>query len=405
MKYISLFSGIEAASVAWRPLGWEAVALSEVDTFCNAVLEARFPSVPNLGDIRHVDWRHYHGKANVVIGGSPCQSFSLAGKREGLEGESGLMLEYIRAVREILPDCIVWENVPGALSSENGEAFGLLLREMDALGYGLAWRVLDAQFFNLAQRRERVYLVGVLGDAARACEILFEPEGLPWGAPTSKVKRAQLAAAARTSPRSAGFKYAAAAAASTVGYAEEQSPTLTSDWHCPAVCYGIVGNSIGRGPRSGGNGLGCCDADKNGMYTLTAADRHAVACMTSGSSNAHVADDHCGCLTASSAKDAPIAAFAQNERDEVRLVGGAGDHVGAISASPGTKQTSHVMQGLAVRRLTPTECERLQGFPDGWTDVGYRGKAAPDTQRYKALGNSMAVPVVKWIGERIERFL
>lgn len=123
MRYIILFSGIEAASAAWMPLGWEAAAFCEVDPFCGAVLAARFPAVPNLGDIRIVDWRHYHGKANIAIGGSPCQSFSVAGRREGLAGESGLMLEYIRAVRQILPRCLVWENVPGALSSEGGEAF------------------------------------------------------------------------------------------------------------------------------------------------------------------------------------------------------------------------------------------------------------------------------------------
>ncbi|MEG1907793.1 MAG: DNA (cytosine-5-)-methyltransferase [Gordonibacter sp.] len=466
MRYISLFSGIEAASVAWIPLGWEAVALSEVDPFCNTVLKTRFPTIPNLGDIRNVDWSHYHGKANVVIGGSPCQSFSIAGKREGLKGESGLMFEYIRAIRGILPECFVWENVPGALSSEDGRAFGCLLREMDALGYGLAWRILDAQFFSLAQRRERVFLVGVLGSAARACEVLFEPEGVPWGAASSKEKRAQLAAAARTRPSHAGFKYAAAASAGSLGYALEQSPTLTSDWHCPAVCYGIVGNAIGRSPENGGNGLGFCNPDKDGMYTLTAADRHAVACetqygrevagalaaradsspcadrgpsmifaappsdpmepactsdpkgagtqlvadagitcMASTHSNASIGNDACGCLAARAAKDAPVVAFAQNERDEVRLIGGDGDHVGTIAASPGIKQASHVLENFGVRRLTPTECERLQGFPDDWTNIEYRGKPAPDTQRYKSLGNSMAVPVVQWIGKRIERAL
>ena len=126
--------------------------------------------------------------------------------------------------------------------------------------------------------------------------------------------------------------YTAAATASTVGYADEQSPTLTSDWHCPAVCYGIVGNVIGRTPPNGGNGIGCCDPDLDGMYTLTAADRHAVACVGSTSSDAHVSEDLCGCITANAAKDGPIAAFAQNVRDEVRLVGGSGDHVGAIPA-------------------------------------------------------------------------
>lgn len=162
MKYISLFSGIEAASVAWEPLGWEPVAFSEIDPFACAVLNERFPSVPNLGDITRIDWSDRVGSIDLVAGGSPCQSFSVAGNREGLAGESGLMFEYIRAVRAISPRWFVWENVPGALSSEGGAAFGQLLSEMDACGYGMAWRVLDAQFFDLAQRRERVSLSAVL---------------------------------------------------------------------------------------------------------------------------------------------------------------------------------------------------------------------------------------------------
>lgn len=197
MRYISLFSGIEAASVAWEPLGWEPVAFSEIEPFPNAVLAERYPNVPNLGGITKVDWSKYEGEADVVIGGSPCQSFSIAGKREGLRGESRLMYEYIRAVRELRPGIFVWENVPGALTSEGGEAFGQLLSEMDACGYGLAWRILDAQFFHVAQRRERLFLVGVLrelGGAEKACEVLFEPDGLRWDNPTSKRKREELAA-------------------------------------------------------------------------------------------------------------------------------------------------------------------------------------------------------------------
>lgn len=167
MRYISVFSGIEAASVAWGPLGWEPVAFSEIDPFPSAVLAERFPGVPNLGDITQVDWSEI-GAVDLVVGGSPCQSFSVAGKREGLAGASGLMFEYIRCVRELRPRWFVWENVPGALSSEGGAAFGQLLTEMDDLGYGLAWRVLDAQFFGVAQRRRRVFLVGSLGDGGRS---------------------------------------------------------------------------------------------------------------------------------------------------------------------------------------------------------------------------------------------
>lgn len=164
LKYISLFSGIEAASVAWEPLGWEPIAFSEIEPFPCELLHQRFPNVPNLGDITNIDWSAYRGSVDIIVGGSPCQSFSIAGNREGLKGESGLMFEYIRAIREVMPRYFVWENVPGALSSEKGAAFGQLLREMDVIGYGLAWRVLDAQFFGVPQRRRRIFLVGCLGN-------------------------------------------------------------------------------------------------------------------------------------------------------------------------------------------------------------------------------------------------
>ena len=144
VKYVSIFSGIEAATVAWHPLGWEPLAFSEIDPFPSTVLQHHYPDIPNLGDITKIDWRPYVGAADIVVGGSPCQSFSVAGKREGLAGASGLMFEYIRAVRELRPRWFVWENVPGAFTSERGEAYRQLLSEMDALGYGLAWRVLDA---------------------------------------------------------------------------------------------------------------------------------------------------------------------------------------------------------------------------------------------------------------------
>ena len=176
MRYISLFSGIEAATVAWEPLGWEPVCFAELDPFPCAVLEHRYPDVPNVGDVTKVNWKKFKGKCDVVVGGSPCQSFSVAGKREGLSGESGLMFEYVRAVREVRPRWFLWENVPGALSSEGGEAFRQLLSEMDKLGYGLAWRVLDAQFFGVAQRRRRVFLVGRLGACPPPSRFCLSPK-------------------------------------------------------------------------------------------------------------------------------------------------------------------------------------------------------------------------------------
>ena len=144
MRYVSLFSGIEAASVAWGPLGWEPVAFSEIEPFCCRVLEERFPEVPNLGDVSAIDWSGYEGSVDVVVGGSPCQAFSIAGRREGLLDSRGrLMLEYVRAVREIRPRWVLWENVPGVLSQDKGEAFATLQDELEQCGYSLAWRTLD----------------------------------------------------------------------------------------------------------------------------------------------------------------------------------------------------------------------------------------------------------------------
>lgn len=330
MKYVSLFSGIEAATVAWEPLGWDPVCFAEFDEFPSAVLAERYPEVPNVGDVTKVNWKKYKGKCDIVVGGSPCQSFSVAGKREGLQGESGLMFEYIRAVREIRPRWFLWENVPGALSSEGGEAFRQLLSEMDKLGYGLAWRILDAQFFGVAQRR-RLFLVGHLG-ACPPVGVLIEPESMRGDFESSAEKRASLAAAAERSACSAGFKYHQGAGAGGIGAEPEQLPTLTADWHNPAV-FPI-------------------------NEPITMADL-----------NANTAIGHNMVGTLKVGGDAPS-----------------------------------VVNNMLVRRLTPRECERLQGFPDDWTKIPYRGKPAdecPDGPRYKAIGNSMAVPVMRWIGERV----
>ena len=292
MRYVSVFSGVEAASLA-APDGWEPVAFSEIDPFPSAVLAERFPNVPNLGDITQVDWSEI-GSVDIVIGGSPCQSFSVAGKREGLAGASGLMWEYVRCVRDLRPRAFLWENVPGALSSSSGEDFRCLLEAMDDLGYGLAWRVLDAQFFGVAQRRRRVFLVGFLGDGGteRACEVLFEPESLRWDPPSSRKKREALAARAEGGAGGAsGFKYHQGAGAGSIGYESEQSPTLTADWHNPAVC---IQGTIARGAQMGQNGDGFCT--DGACYTLNTIDRHAVLCMADDNGRSAVDEDLCGTL-------------------------------------------------------------------------------------------------------------
>lgn len=196
MRYISLFSGIEAATVAWEPLGWEPVAFCEIDKFPSAVLAYRFPDVPNLGDITKVDWKEViaqHGAIDLIVGGSPCQSFSIAGGRASLDGESRLMFEYIRAVRDVCPKWLLWENVPGVLNVRDN-AFAQLLEELSTIGYGLAWRVLDAQFFDVAQRRKRVFLVGCLGGGGASAAVLFDNESVSGFTCSANEKRQAIAA-------------------------------------------------------------------------------------------------------------------------------------------------------------------------------------------------------------------
>lgn len=484
-RYVSIFSGVEAATLAWEPLGWEPVAFSEIEPFPCAVLAERWPDVPNLGDITKIDWKEeIDGAIDLVVGGSPCQSFSVAGKREGLKGASGLMFEYIRCVQELRPRWFLWENVPGALTSEDGGAFGQLLREMDELGYSLAWRVLDAQFFRVAQRRRRLFLVGHLG-AESPAEVLFEPDCLSGNPQSSREKRKELARRAGRSAACAGFKYSAAPRANTIGYAEEQANTLTADWHAPAVLpLSGTGQHYMAMSQYGTEVAGCLTARGD---SSPCADRgQNIVCMTGTQAHCHISDEIAGCLTAHMGKDdAPVVVDGTNIQTYV-----------CETANPGMKQTTFVCTGgtypineqvatrdkklgrgtalgigadgdpafalmanhphmvaagsgsepiamgdlnahtaicrnvcptlkcggdgamvasetadkimeanpMLVRRLTPLECERLQGFPDGHTLIGWKGKPAeecPDGPRYKAIGNSMAVPVMRWIGKRI----
>ena len=541
MKYVSIFSGIEAATVAWHPLGWEPLAFSEIDPFPSTVLQHHYPDIPNLGDITKIDWSPYVGAADIVVGGSPCQSFSVAGKREGLAGASGLMFEYIRAVRELRPRWFVWENVPGAFTSERGEAYRQLLSEMDALGYGLAWRVLDAQFFGVAQRRERVFLVGSLG-TMRCAEVLFERESLSWNHQSSRQKRQALTEEAqervgetdhdsgclnpgetqsrRVYPASGVYPTLSTREKSGQNqesvftqFGDDVAGTLTSRYDSsPCVDRGanvVVDERdkvfLCQTAQTGSNGKLVKQDDV--MNTLDRTNSTAVAALDFNPTDARLRyanDDVSQTLTARArtggnqvplvqvqplvfnpnagitekgggfalSEDVmptlktdhnPAVAFASNQRDEVREL----EVAGALAAQPGIKQqtyicradgqanamtsvdmaptlTSHAKKdppliypaedsigedaliqrdmsatlsthntqtlitggrekrSLTVRRLTPRECERLQGFPDDYTDIPYRNKEhAPDGPRYKALGNSMAVPVMRWIGERI----
>ena len=332
MIFGSVCSGIESASCAWNPLGWRAAFVSEIEPFPRAVLKHRHPDTPLHGDFTTIKVCEYE-PIDVMVGGTPCQSFSVAGFRGGLADDRGnLALEYLRLADRLRPRWLVWENVPGVLSSNGGRDFGAILGGMVELGYGFAYRVLDAQFFGVAQRRRRVFVVGYLGDWRRAAAVLFERHSLQGDfAPL----------------REAG---------------KNAAPTISSR-------------------PTGGGGLGT-DFDLDGAL---------VAKCLSASRSASGRQDP-------SAET--FVAFAQNQRDEVRVM----DAAGALAAKPGAKQQTYI-HAAAVRRLTPVECERLQGFPDNYTAIAWRGKVAdqcPDGPRYKALGNSMAVPVMAWIGRRID---
>ena len=351
MKYLSVCSGIEAASSAWHPLGWEAVGFSEIEPFPSAVLQHHYPEVPNFGDMTNYrEWNLGTDRLDLLVGGTPCQSFSVAGLRKGLADPRGnLALVYCGMLDHFRPRWFVWENVPGVLSSHGGRDFGAFLGAVGELGYGFSYRVLDAQYFGVAQRRRRVFVVGHLGDWRHSAAVLFERESLRrdtapsrkagekaaptvvQGPPYSRTGNERVECDAIVAARMVAFgEYVADGTASAMKARDYKDAT-------DLISYGIPGNWIGRKPENGGNAV-------QPMYdlapNLTSTDRHGVA---------HPADSQ-----------------------------------------------------YRVRRLTPTECERLQGFPDGHTDVPWKGKAATDGIRYKALGNSMAVPVMNWIGKRIQ---
>ena len=399
MRYVSIFSGVEAASVAWRPLGWEPLAFSEIELFPSAVLAHHYPGVPNLGDITRIDWSAHDDchTADLVVGGSPCQSFSIAGRREGLEGASGLMWEYVRAIQAIRPQWLVWENVPGALSSSGGEDFRCLLESLDELGYGLAWRVLDAQYFGVAQRRRRVFLVGSLG-STRSAEVLFEPESLRWDHPTSRAKRQAL---------TRGFGGGA--------HGADAGPGCLTPWdsqsrrvYDPDGCYptldtrehsGGDGRAVAFLPNAGGK-AGSIAYERELSPTLKTEHNPAVLCASNRGPRSSIGVDVAPSLMASDNKN-PNVVIAFSAKNAAS----AGLSVSReTSPTLSTTKQPAVSGGGMVRRLMPVECERLQGFPDSWTDVPYKGKDhAPDSPRYKALGNSMAVPVMAWIGRSIQQ--
>ena len=403
MKYISVCSGIEAATTAWHHMGWKPVAFSEIEPFPSAVLAHHYPNTPNLGDMTNFkEWPNE--SIDLIVGGTPCQSFSVAGLRKGLDDPRGnLMLTYLAIAERYRPEWLVWENVPGVLSSNGGRDFGTFLGALAQLGYGFAYRVLDAQYFGVAQRRRRVFVVANARNWRRAAAVLFDSESL----------RGNLAPSRKTGKDTSGSTGDGIARCITTGEMKRQ------DWE---TCN-MVAQPIGFGAQ-----MSNPQTDLDLMQTLNAKNPMAVAFAEVGATlkggsgvrgypdpsdgNGHniVAQpvtqfgEIAGSLTARH-DSSPCADRGQNV--VAQLVAPSLTASNDPSRSP---QSSEVTQQVAaihaaamqVRRLTPVECERLQGFPDNYTNIPWRKKPeSPDGPRYKALGNSMAVPVMRWIGQRI----
>lgn len=530
-RYLSVCSGMEAASVAWHPLGWEAAGFSEIEPFPAAILAHRFPNTKNYGDLtQHHTWPIEPGTIDLLVGGTPCQSFSVAGLRKGLADPRGnLALTFLGLADRLRPRWIVWENVPGVLSSGGGRDFGSFLGALVELGYGFAYRVLDAQHFGVPQRRRRVFVVAHLGDWRAPAEVLSLAEGLRGHLEAGGKKRKGAAADAgagaeagggcwwdggqisqtldavlqkgQTMPEKnrfpavlqpkpvfidrAAFNQGVNAQyephieesetmdslvargphavgqpipiqdgreidkkQNGLGVANQGDPAYTIDT-TGAQAIAIQGTIIGRGENAGPQGVGATEGGP--MFTLTKTDIYGVAQpipyrkakraqsttddetwvegeVSNTLNNFDLGDTrtthavvHCSDVAPTIGASGPPYSRTGNERVEAEALAVTfqpGNLRRDAGADPSTEATTtlkatagdqmpHVATpppAMAVRRLTPVECERLQGFPDNWSRIPWKGKPeedCPDGPRYKACGNSMAVPVMAWIGRNI----
>jgi len=460
MNYLSVCSGVEAATVAWHHMGWKPVGFSEIEKFPSQVLAHHYPSVTNFGDMtKYKEW-NINDTVGLLVGGTPCQSFSVAGLRKGLEDPRGnLALTYVGILDKFRPKWFIWENVPGVLSSGGGRDFGSFLGAVAECGYGFAYRVLDAQYFGVPQRRRRVFVVGYLGDWRPPAEVLFESESLSGNPKPSRKTRQSVAGYVESSfgqyredviagtTKASGGVLSGGSETFIVGALDtecggqklshqsinsghifavyENHPsdsrvremgdvcqTVTSKWgtgggntpfvqaipiHAQATQFKGGGNS--RNNDGKGNGLGVGHPG-DPMNTLDTSSRHSVAygfepgiAKREGNPN-RFSEEISPTLRAEMGDNQVAAAFGWQNSPSQSM------SMDTISPTLDKSKTPATMHNMAVRRLTPVECERLQGFPDNYTNIK---ENCPDGPRYKAMGNSMAVPVMRWIGERINR--
>jgi DNA (cytosine-5)-methyltransferase 1 len=482
-------------------LGWQCEWTAEIDAFPSAVVEQRW-GFPNRGDMtKFTEWNDE--SIDLLVGGTPCQSFSVAGLRKGLhDPRGGLMLTFLGIAQRYRPRWVVWENVPGVLSSNGGRDFGSFLGALGELGYGWAYRVLDAQWFGVAQRRRRVFVVGCLGDERRAAQVLFESESVRRDNPPSRAKGEGATYDVAPCIGASGREFERA------GETRGQDPVVAQpiwrggDQANSEHCYGHAGTlNCDKGQQGGivampqafySNESRCDNIPPPDISppvkvgSSGSGNPPAVAFSHSAAGNSHgiayvvegtppirgggagnsmpavaytkskpaqsTTDDESwvpgevsptmSCFDQGDTRATTVVAFANRTRDGIKVPevmkdgvtpaltnpgdGGRSDAVNVVvphtfgmttyktpkfahelqptltvPSSSGGGQPPATVHGMAVRRLTPRECERLQGFPDDYTAIEYRKKPAADGPRYKALGNSMAVPVMAWIGQRI----
>ena len=387
--------------MAWHDLGWKPAGFSEIEPFPSAVLAHHYPDVTNFGDMtKYKEW-NLNGTIDLLVGGTPCQSFSVAGLRKGMDDPRGnLALVYCGMLDHFRPNWFVWENVPGVLSSSGGRDFGSFLGAVAQLGYGFSYRVLDAQYCGVAQRRRRVFVVGHLGDWRPAAAVLFERSSLRRDLAPSQNQRENPTSA---TPKSVG----ALCARDYKGVGNQ----YVSEGKC------IVQEGFDRNGLQTTVGTLCADTHPgsySGQDAYTGRLIPTVYETHPADSRVKPMGETCQTVTSrwgTGGGNVPLVQEAYSLREDAKANTFSATPLKvtpALQALRPSVQSHHAQTFIAepelrVRRLTPTECERLQGFPDGFTNIPWRKKdISPDGLRYKALGNSMAVPVMQWIGDGID---
>jgi DNA (cytosine-5)-methyltransferase 1 len=407
MNVVSLFSGIGGFDEGFRRAGLDVIAACEINADCRKILASHFPEAKVYEDVKTITSKTFAGRAiDVLVGGFPCQDLSVAGRRAGLAGErSGLWFEFLRIITDHKPRWVVIENVPGLLSSNGGADFTIILRGLVELGYGVCWRILDAQHFGLAQRRKRLFIVASRGDG-RAAEILFEREGGGWNPAPS---------------REAGERSAATLTAGVAGSRGINVPGRRREDDINLVGFGDgidLARCVTTGEGARQDYETCTmithtlraegfDADEDGTgrgtpliaYPIQEAGKRTGVSTDDVRCELDIGAANDPMYTLQSGAQHGVCAFQQNASGEVRAAK-VGYTLNTNSNSSG-RNTAQIAGSFGVRRLMPVECEALQGFPRNWTATGVDGKPISDSARYRMLGNAVAVPCAEWIARRI----